>query len=485
MKKNNFLKLLFYMCSIIITLLVQEKITYAKSNSKYEYDINNGEITITKYIGNENNINVPSSIDGLPVTKIEERAFEELSVKTIRIPKSVESISKYTFDSCDNLTGVIIGNGVIEIPKWAFYECDNLKYIIFGKNVSIIDDPVTFSDINSLEYMSISNGECKLGGYWYYFEEGSSNYFYDNYVIVCEDNSTTLENVIDLEIPYETLEYANVTFVNGDKTLFTVPMVKSGTVLNDLYSLNDTSTKQFIGWYTSPTFDKKVKKTGNDDITVYARFEKRPEAPVVKVSKISNKEYKVTWNKEDGYYYQLEVKNADYRASKYDIIQKYKKNISSYTAKVSSTYDKYFRVKCYKVIDGVKVYSNYSKSAYSSKPSYPAIFINWYELDINSVGGVDNYIFFTNNSSKIIKYITFTVTPYNRVDDKITCDITDRSSFRLKVTGPIKTDEFYTAGWDPVWYNWSTSYAKVIKAEIIYMDGTKKNITLNKKSIID
>lgn len=60
---------------------------------------------------------------------------------------------------------------------------------------------------------------------------------------------------------------------------------------------------------------------------------------------------------------------------------------------------------------------------------------------INSVGGVTPEIAFRNNSGKTIKYISFEMTPYNRVDDPVKCTIRDYSTTTCRATGPYETDE--------------------------------------------
>lgn len=59
----------------------------------------------------------------------------------------------------------------------------------------------------------------------------------------------------------------------------------------------------------------------------------------------------------------------------------------------------------------------------------------------NSVGGVTAEIAFRNNSGKTIKYISFEVTPYNRVDDPVKCTIRDYSTTICRATGPFEPDE--------------------------------------------
>lgn len=104
-----------------------------------------------------------------------------------------------------------------------------------------------------------------------------------------------------------------------------------------------------------------------------------------------------------------------------------------------------------------------------------------YSLDMNYVGGIDNSIYFINNSTKKIKYITFTVSGYNAVDDKATDDISGRSSVQLRLVGPIDGNSFSGGTWDAAWYNYTTDYAKISQAKIEYMDVTTKTVKLNVK----
>ncbi len=517
--KNSTWKLKIIMGIIILSsLFPRGNIAYAESNSNYEYKIKNKEITINKYVGSSTYINVPSSIDNIPVTSIGEEAFAYTDIKTVRIPNSIENISKGVFTNCDKLTGVIIGNGVTKIPENTFNECVNLKYVILGKNVIEINNAFfsLWDSYDKLQYISILNKDCsfdewmdnarftictkpdsiiaeeeqrivdeynakyeeKKESYDKYYSDDYKNY--DEYFNIEYGYEYEEEN--DDGITVETEDYVDVAFVDGDKTLFTASMVKTGTILMELYHLENTSKQTFVGWYTSASFKEKVDKIGDMDITVYAKFENKPVAPAIKVTKKSDTEYKITWEKKEGYYYQVETKYANYLDSKYKVLQKYKKDINSYTAKVSGKYDKYFRIKCYKVIDGIKVYSDYSQASFSSKPSYPSVYIAEYSLSMNYLGGIDNYIQYYNNSSKNIKYIVFTANAYNRVNDRITNDIGRNSSFRMRDVGPLAKNESGGGTWKAVWYNSTTSYSKIIKIEIEYMDGTKKTINVNVKS---
>lgn len=93
----------------------------------------------------------------------------------------------------------------------------------------------------------------------------------------------------------------------------------------------------------------------------------------------------------------------------------------------------------------------------------------------NSASGVDISIAFRNLSSKTIKYITFSVTPFNAVDDPVFSEIGNKSTVNLKFTGPvdpaISKGTYSTGTWETVWYNSTIKYCKINSATIEYMDG--------------
>jgi len=104
------------------------------------------------------------------------------------------------------------------------------------------------------------------------------------------------------------------------------------------------------------------------------------------------------------------------------------------------------------------------------------VVINISTSEPNSAAGVNLYIDYRNIGTEKIKYITFGVVPYNRVDDPVSCNITRKSLQYCKITGPIDIGIDLNACFENVWYNSTISYAKIQSIEITYMDNTKKTI---------
>jgi hypothetical protein len=95
------------------------------SQAQFTYTTNNGTITITGYAGTNNDVVIPSTIDGLPVTSIGTNAFLNAyyTVTSVTIPDSVTSIGDGAFADCSSLTSITIPNSVTSIGNYAFYSC--------------------------------------------------------------------------------------------------------------------------------------------------------------------------------------------------------------------------------------------------------------------------------------------------------------------------------------------------------------------------
>lgn len=120
----------------------------------------------------------------------------------------------------------------------------------------------------------------------------------------------------------------------------------------------------------------------------------------------------------------------------------------------------------------------YNSLPASSKAAMNAIIIDYAELDYpNSVGGCDYNFEYTNISPKTIKYLYWTGTAYNAVDDPVYCEIRRTSTFSGMDTGPVEQGESGGGYWDCVIYNYSAEYMKLSKIQIIYMDGSSINIS--------
>jgi hypothetical protein len=114
------------------------------AHAQFEFVTNNTRtITITRYTGPGGDVIIPSTINGLPVSRLglnhwewDRRVFRpgfemNQSVTGVVVPNSVTFIGDETFGCCSNLAHVILGNSVSHIGDMAFVESYNLKAVYF------------------------------------------------------------------------------------------------------------------------------------------------------------------------------------------------------------------------------------------------------------------------------------------------------------------------------------------------------------------
>ena len=195
-------------------IIANGKLQYPSSNDEYEYNVYDTYIEITKYIGNDTDVTIPSTIDNLPVLVIGEKAFYQLkNLTSITIPDSVISIDNRAFSYCKSLTNIDIGNSVktigdstfsscsslisvkisdsvTTIGAMAFEDCTNLTNVTIGNNVTLINYRA-FEHCSNLTNISIPNNVIFIdSGAFYRCENLTNAYIYSTNCSFNENHST-------------------------------------------------------------------------------------------------------------------------------------------------------------------------------------------------------------------------------------------------------------------------------------------------------
>ncbi len=114
----------------------------------------------------------------------------------------------------------------------------------------------------------------------------------------------------------------------------------------------------------------------------------------------------------------------------------------------------------------------------SVRRSASVIRINKAQLESpNSAGGCDYHLYFTNLSSKTIKYLRWSGQVYNRVNDPAYCEIRRTASCSGYYTGPIAPEAERWGYWDCIVYNYDADTVKLNNISIDYMDGTSIHLS--------
>ena len=87
-------------------------------------------LVITGYGGRALRAEVPEQIEGVPVVKIEKKAF--LSRKVLHhlaLPESIQFIDDWAFAYCSNLKTISLPSKNLEVGRSLFLECSNLQLL--------------------------------------------------------------------------------------------------------------------------------------------------------------------------------------------------------------------------------------------------------------------------------------------------------------------------------------------------------------------
>ena len=150
----------------------------------------NGTVFISGYTGFDSILNIPSTLDGLTVSGIDDEAFrDKTDISKVNIPSSVtfigyrafagssirsidipSTVTKFdfswgfhTFENCDNLTTVTF-NASTDVPNDAFNDCDALKTVTIGNCTTSIGKKA-FYDCDSLTAVKLGNKISSIGDY--------------------------------------------------------------------------------------------------------------------------------------------------------------------------------------------------------------------------------------------------------------------------------------------------------------------------------
>lgn len=125
--------------------LRQDKWVYSvyvdKNNNRYS--------AVTRYDGDEIDIEIPAELGGVPVKQISREAFcNGKYITSVVIPDSVTDIGKYAFSGCIGLSSVTFPSSLRSVGEGAFYGCRSLTGAEFPEGMTRIDNFAFFNCIH-------------------------------------------------------------------------------------------------------------------------------------------------------------------------------------------------------------------------------------------------------------------------------------------------------------------------------------------------
>ena len=115
-------------------------------------------VTITGYIPVSGGVNIPTNINGLPVTSIGNDAFaDDQIITSVVIPFGVTSIGNAAFASCTSLTSITIPDSITSIGQVAFVDCFSLTAISIPTSVTSIAETTPVAAEAGLVFCGCAN----------------------------------------------------------------------------------------------------------------------------------------------------------------------------------------------------------------------------------------------------------------------------------------------------------------------------------------
>ena len=173
----------------------------------WNYTLENDEIVEIKYESGEiqENLYIPSYLNGYPLTKIQAQAFESnMNLKNVIIPKTVKEIGYWAFSSCKNLVGIKIDedSALTKIGKQAFYGCSNLD------NITIPDTVIEIgfgAFDRTIWYDKKPYGELYINNVLYSYKgempENTNIVIKEGTISIVAECFYNKENLVNIEIP--------------------------------------------------------------------------------------------------------------------------------------------------------------------------------------------------------------------------------------------------------------------------------------------
>jgi hypothetical protein len=161
--------------------------TFSFTSENFEYSpLSNKTAGITAYIGKDTDLTIPTELNGYTIISICNSAFDSCedltsiiipdsvilignsafyncnSLTSITIPDSVTSIGNEAFAYCSNLTSITVPNGVTTIGMFMFYNCKYLRSITISDSVTSIGESA-FGYCSSLTSVVVPNSVTSIG----------------------------------------------------------------------------------------------------------------------------------------------------------------------------------------------------------------------------------------------------------------------------------------------------------------------------------
>lgn len=221
---------------IVVSLLfTMTFLVSAEENADFDYyEIEEGQIMLTDYYGDDSYVEIPSQIDGKTVVELGYELFmNNTDLTGVEIPDTVVRIRDSAFQGCTNLTGIDIPSSVEKIDYAAFALCKNITSLVIPSSVKILGKSV-FYGCDGLTEIVLKEGVESLGGSCFYSCDGIEE-------VTLPSTIETLGDYVFAECSnLKTVVFEDGVSCTGRGTFTLCEKLNSVTLSSNIYEIGDS-----------------------------------------------------------------------------------------------------------------------------------------------------------------------------------------------------------------------------------------------------
>ena len=308
------------------------------------------------------------------------------AIGEVSIPKDVTSIGESAFSRCTNLTSVIIPNNVTSIGSFAFMDCTSMTNVTIPNSVTTIDQDA-FMECTSMINVTIPNSVTSISYGMFSHCTSLRNVTIPNSVTSIDAEAfracTSMTNITIpdsvTKIGLSAFDYCTIlkdvyytgTKAEWDKISIDIfnDCLTNATIHYDSVDKNPTTQPSTTEPTPSPTPTPSPKPSPaptqptTTTPTTSAKAVAKPKSASIKKVKAAKKAISVEWKKVSGVKgYQIQVAtDKKFKKNKKTVNIKKQKTTKTTIKKLKAKKKYYVRVRTYKIVNGKKVYSSWSK----------------------------------------------------------------------------------------------------------------------------
>lgn len=125
-----------------VMFLDKEGIINVFSDTDFKYTGVEDGVEITGTKTSEVTLEIPETINNMPVVSIGDRAFAESNIKSVSLPSSIKRVGERAFFNCSSLHYVYMQEGITDIGDKAFASCKSLSDTFIPQSVVNIGEDI-------------------------------------------------------------------------------------------------------------------------------------------------------------------------------------------------------------------------------------------------------------------------------------------------------------------------------------------------------